>query len=36
MWVVNVEVSDAAELTAAVDLAEDTTVLHFDRHRSQQ
>jgi hypothetical protein len=29
MWVVTVEVSDAAELPAAADLAEDTTVLHF-------
>jgi uncharacterized protein with GYD domain len=33
MWVVNVEVDDAADLAAAASLAEDTTVLHFDRHR---
>jgi hypothetical protein len=33
MWVVNVEVSDAAEAGAAASLAADTTVLHFDRHR---
>jgi len=35
MWVVKVEVSDAAEAAAAADLAEDTTVLHFDSHRSR-
>ena len=35
MWVVTVEVSDAAELAAAAELAEDTTVLHFDSHRSR-
>ncbi len=36
MWVVTVEVSDTADLAAAADLAEDTTVLHFDGHRSRQ
>lgn len=36
MWVVTVEVSDPAELPAAADLAEDTTVLHFDSHRSHR
>jgi hypothetical protein len=36
MWVVKVEVSDAAEAAAAADLSEDTTVLHFDNHRSHR
>lgn len=35
MWAVSVEVSDAAEAARAADLGEDTTVLHFDSHRSR-
>lgn len=36
MWVVSVEVSDAADAAAAAGLGDDTTVLHFDTHRSRR
>jgi hypothetical protein len=35
MWVVNVEV-DSSQAAAAARLGDDTTVLHFDNHRSHR